>query len=161
MPNSWNDFIATQTPRLHNWLKRKGCAASDIDDVSQDTFMRLIRYPVDALADRRMFTIARRLLIDRHKKMKPEALPEIAESELRAADYDSAEALRIVTDCAVAKLLALLPEKQRVAFVLRYRDGLKPEEIASIVGAPVETIKSRIQLAARKLREATERMERE
>ena len=54
---------------------------------------------------------------------------------------------------AVHSALAELPEAQRLALQLAYFDGLSQSEIAARTGEPLGTIKTRMQLGMKKLRE--------
>ena len=54
---------------------------------------------------------------------------------------------------AVRGALAELPEAQRVALALAYFEGLSQSEIAERLGEPLGTIKTRMQLGMKKLRE--------
>jgi RNA polymerase sigma-70 factor, ECF subfamily len=54
---------------------------------------------------------------------------------------------------AVRSALAELPEAQRVALALAYFEGLSQSEIAEKLGEPLGTIKTRMQLGMKKLRE--------
>jgi RNA polymerase sigma-70 factor (ECF subfamily) len=54
---------------------------------------------------------------------------------------------------AVRAALAEIPEAQRQALELAYFDGLSQSEIAEKLGAPLGTIKTRMQLGMRKMRE--------
>ena len=55
---------------------------------------------------------------------------------------------------AVRSALAELPEPQRLALALAYFEGLSQSEIASKLGEPLGTIKTRMQLGMKKLRES-------
>jgi RNA polymerase sigma-70 factor (ECF subfamily) len=55
---------------------------------------------------------------------------------------------------AVRCALAELPEAQRAALALAYFEGLSQSEIAEKLGEPLGTIKTRMQLGMKKLRES-------
>jgi RNA polymerase sigma-70 factor (ECF subfamily) len=55
---------------------------------------------------------------------------------------------------AVRGALAELPEAQRAALALAYFEGLSQSEIAEKLGEPLGTIKTRMQLGMKKLRES-------
>jgi RNA polymerase sigma-70 factor (ECF subfamily) len=55
---------------------------------------------------------------------------------------------------AVRKAMSALPDAQRTALELAYFEGLSQSEIAARLGEPLGTIKTRIQLAMKKLRES-------
>jgi RNA polymerase sigma-70 factor (ECF subfamily) len=50
------------------------------------------------------------------------------------------------------ELLATLPEPQRAALVLRYQEDMMPEEIATLMQAPLATVKSQLQRGLKLLR---------
>jgi RNA polymerase sigma-70 factor (ECF subfamily) len=50
------------------------------------------------------------------------------------------------------ELIADLPERQRAVVLLRYQEDLDPSEICTIVGLPVNTVKSHLHRALRSLR---------
>jgi RNA polymerase sigma-70 factor (ECF subfamily) len=50
------------------------------------------------------------------------------------------------------ELLRGLPEAMRVAVVLRYQEEMLPDEIASLLGQPVATVKSNLQRGLQLLR---------
>ena len=64
------------------------------------------------------------------------------------------DAIRSQEQKAVRGALSELPEPQRVALELAYFDGLSQSEIAGRLGEPLGTIKTRMQLGMKKLRES-------
>jgi|SRR5580658_2340715 RNA polymerase sigma-70 factor (ECF subfamily) len=53
-------------------------------------------------------------------------------------------------------LLATLPSPQRAALVLRYQEGLTPDEIAAALDSPLATVKSNLQRGLKLLRAKAE-----
>ena len=54
----------------------------------------------------------------------------------------------------IATLVAGLPERYRSALILRYMEGLRLEEVASVLKQPLGTVKSNVHRAVNALREA-------
>jgi RNA polymerase sigma-70 factor (ECF subfamily) len=54
------------------------------------------------------------------------------------------------------QLLAALPAAQRAAIVLRYQEGMTPDEISVMVRAPIATVKSNLQRGLKQLRDRAE-----
>jgi len=55
------------------------------------------------------------------------------------------------------RLVASLPEKPRMAMILRYQEDLDPSEIAAALDMPVRTVKSHLQRSLALLREKLRR----
>jgi RNA polymerase sigma-70 factor (ECF subfamily) len=73
-------------------------------------------------------------------------------------DGDTARALTEAPDAQVVRAaLAELPEEQRQVLELAYFEGLSSSEIATRMGSPIGTVKSRTAAAMAKLRAALER----
>ena len=60
---------------------------------------------------------------------------------------------------ALLAAVAALPQEQREAFLLREETGLSVEEIARVTAVPVETAKSRLRYAIRKLKKSLSPMQ--
>ena len=138
----------------YHFLHDRGAA----DEVAQEVFLALHRNlaalesPAHAVFWLRRVTVQRSIDAARRLRRFPEvALESVAEPAARANQGDPilGETLR--------KLVAALPEAQRMAMILRFQEDLGPTEIAEIMGIPVATAKSHIQRALALLREKLER----
>jgi RNA polymerase sigma-70 factor (ECF subfamily) len=143
------------------------------DELHQDLWLRVVRarerYAADARFGTWLYTLARHRLVDHWRSQQTTPLtPLDSHDDADAADPagvhelrdDPADPLRIVIDeQACGRLVAALedvPAPQRDAFLLHVEAGLPLAEIAALAGVPVETIKSRLRYAYRKLRAALE-----
>ena len=59
---------------------------------------------------------------------------------------------RVPWSAKIERWLLQLPETQRKALLLRYQEGMTPEEIAETVGAPLATVKSQLQRGLKAIR---------
>jgi len=140
---------------LHRFLVRStsgrdGRDARDAEDLQQETWLRVVR-AADRFDPRRrfstwLFQIALNLVRDRQRRPPPAPVdPETL--GLPAPDA------RPATDAGLdaARLLSALPEAQREAVVLRYCHDLSEDEVATILGCPRGTVKSRLHHAMKRL----------
>jgi RNA polymerase sigma-70 factor (ECF subfamily) len=156
---------------VYRFLLRSVGMSAVANELLQDVWMSVIRsadrYEVRALFTTWLYRIARTRLIDHWRARDPVALlsldaPSTEEAgaslaETVAADRSLEPEARAL-DKAQARALTLaveaLPAAQREAFLLHLQSGLTLVQIASITGAEVETVKSRLRYASRKLRRA-------
>ena len=139
---------------------------ADIDDVLQecmlDTWKHADSYdPVKGQAVGWLVTLSRRRAIDRVRR---NAAYSRAQERLRTQNEgDDSEAMHCGADeevalgdraSAIARLIDNLPPAQQEVVRLTYYRGLSQREIASHTGIPLGTIKTRLELALRKLKTA-------
>jgi RNA polymerase sigma-70 factor, ECF subfamily len=135
----------------------------DAEDLVQDTFLRAQRafdsFEPGTNAKAWLFTILRRLHIDRHRRARnrPSFLPE-EELEGIAPVPEGApvpdEALRGLTGADVRRALESVPEAFRMAVRLRDVDGFDYKEIGRVLGVPPGTVMSRIHRGREWLKKA-------
>lgn len=156
-------------PRLYGFLLRQTRDRARAEDVVQQTMLQIHRargrFTPGAQVVPWAFAIARRLLIDQHRRGGREVLSP--------GDDDVGELLvaldAAADDVAIAKELAArldaelrkLPENQRVAFELIKQDGLSVAEAAQSLGTTVAAVKLRAHRAYEALRAAISEISRE
>jgi len=132
----------------------------EAEDVLQEVFLQVWRKAEDFDEDRGrpftwLVTLARSRGIDRLRTLG--ARERVAEASARevpeevsdaAADAFKSEQRGIVSDA-----LAKLPDEQKRPLMLAYFDGLTQSEIATHLGAPLGTVKSRMRTGLIRLRE--------
>jgi RNA polymerase sigma-70 factor (ECF subfamily) len=150
---------------LYGFLMRSLGRRDQADDCFQEVWSRVInaaaRYRPDARFSTWLLQIAHNLLIDRHRRQRPEqsldaeqgegpVIAALVESEAtperQLSDFERQRRLR--------QAIAALPAEQRHVVLLRLDQELSLEEIGQITGVGRETVKSRLRYAMDKLRES-------
>ena len=135
------------------------------EEVTQDTFFNVWRRANSYRSDRGsvtgwLFSIAHHRAIDELRKRSREYGKlqygldlDNRPSESRSDDPAECAALQFAGNCITEALTTLRPE-QREVVVLAYFSGLTHSEISQRLGTPLGTVKTRMRLAMKKLREA-------
>jgi len=133
-----------------------------VEDITQETFIRAFRALHQFRGDAQFYTWLYRIAVNTAKRFLLELKhdPTVSESALSSRDEDdetftariepstdespesvlaAKEISRVIDDA-----LAELPTDLRQALVLREMDGLSYEDIASVMGCPIGTVRSRI-----------------
>lgn len=150
-------------PKVRNYMLRQGVDADLADDITQETLVTVWRKaglysPDKGSASTWMFTIARNLRIDRIRRQKPwQELTDDHMASLPSDDVQPDDATdQRQRQVRVQAVLRDLPPEQVEVVTLAFVDGLPHSEIATQLGLPLGTVKSRIRLAYSKLRTALE-----
>jgi len=134
---------------------------SDVEDVVQEVFLQVHKSLGDFRGQSKFSTWLHRitvnvvLMIRRAERARPVFADEPLEGEKQTdagllPDEEASRARRIA---AFKRLLDRLSEKKRTVYVLHDIEGLAPSEIATIVDAPVLTVRTRLFYARRELAE--------
>ncbi|NOT26054.1 MAG: sigma-70 family RNA polymerase sigma factor [Acidobacteria bacterium] len=128
----------------------------DARDVCQETFLRAFRalpgFKGQAKFSSWVYRIALNLCRDwmrRQRRTPTVQMPEGADPEELAAQGGPAESIedlvaRRELSAVVAEAMALLPEEQRTAIILKEYHGMTFQEIAELQGCPLSTVKTRL-----------------
>jgi RNA polymerase sigma-70 factor (ECF subfamily) len=167
----FRELMERYEPRIQGFLRKRLNDEERVEDLTQDTFLRIHRAR-DSYDPSRKFstwihTIANNLLKNEFRNrsrrretafsdLRPEHSPAGAPS--RPVEFESAEAdperetyrseLREAIDAAIERM----DDHHRIPFVMREVDDLSYEEIAAAIGIPVGTVKSRLNRARNSFR---------
>jgi len=141
------------------------------EDLLQEVFLRLVRnandYEPKAKFTTWLYTIARNLAIDQTRRARHQRLVSLDQPRPGRDGEEGGSLLTVLAApggrgddrCGDQELardlyraLEELPEEQREVFLLREHQGLPFQEIAEVVGAPLNTVKSRMRYALEGLR---------
>jgi RNA polymerase sigma-70 factor (ECF subfamily) len=156
---------------LYNFIARSVSDMEAARDITQDAFTRVIQgaegFNRDAKFSTWLYAIARNLCIDHSRRMKHrrhaslDAPVDSAEGKVTFLDRvvaqgPDAERSADANDLRVriASAVATLPSDQRDVFLMRTVQHMSFAEIASVVSAPENTVKSRMRYALERLQEA-------
>lgn len=143
--------------------------ASEAEDIAQQVFIRIWksakRYQPQAKFTTWMFTITRNLVLNetRRRKRKPTVSVEEREEESHQQVEDvhsttpDQDVLHSELERAVDDAIQALPDKQRLAVVLRRYEEMPYEEIGRVLSMSVPAVKSLLFRARTQLKESLEK----
>lgn len=126
------------------------------EELAQDVFLELHRHwgsmasPEHMVFWLRKVTCNRCIDVVRRRKLRREtSLEESSEPAMLERVQDP------LLSAYLQRMVASLPEKQRLLVVLRYQEGMEPEEIARVLSMNASTVKTQISRALELLRAKT------
>src|SRR6056300_1554104 len=143
--------------------------ASEAEDIAQQVFIRIWksakRYQPQAKFTNWMFTITRNLVFNetRRRKRKPTVSVEEREEESHQQVEDvhsttpDQDVLHSELERAVDDAIQALPDKQRLAVVLRRYEEMPYDEIGRVLSMSVPAVKSLLFRARTQLKESLEK----
>lgn len=154
------------------FLRHASGQAATADELHQDLWLKVIgareRYRAQAKFSTWLYTMARHRMIDHWRARDGVSLASLEDAEtiaqvetsvasqLEASDDPLGASIDAEARQRLVAALADVPSLQRDAFLLRLEGGLSLEEIAGLTVSSVETVKSRLRYAYRRLRAALE-----
>jgi RNA polymerase sigma-70 factor (ECF subfamily) len=141
---------------IYAYLVRRTGTRELAEDLTQETFLRLVggitAYKPTGKFSNFIYTIAVNVCNDHYRKSKMaiddnvdiDTLVDGADVSVAAEDLETAVALKDMID--------RLPDMQKEVLILRFYHDMKIKDIARVTGAPVPTVKSRLNQGLSKLR---------
>jgi RNA polymerase sigma-70 factor, ECF subfamily len=160
---------------LYNFALRHLASSAAAEEVVQESFMRVVQNASDFRQTSRftawLYTIARNLCIDalrkraqrQHRSLDEPAnhgeSPTLAERTPDQSANVERSSLSVEMRARLLLAIELLPDEQREVFLLREISDLPFKDIARVVDAPENTVKSRMRYALERLQAALSEFE--
>jgi RNA polymerase sigma-70 factor (ECF subfamily) len=159
-PEAARALVERYTPALRRFASQAGVPPQDIDDLLQETWLRVVRsagrYDPLQPFPRWLFTIAMNRIRSRWERDTPQPLHDIDVASAGAGADARIESEQRAT--AVRSLVSGLPQHLGDTILLRYFEELSEREVAQRLGIPLGTVKSRLHHGMRRLRSELERI---
>lgn len=143
-------------PKVKAYILRLGVPECSAEELMQETMLAVWRKAhmynrAKAAASTWIFTLARNQSIDWMRKQK---YPEYGLDEwLEEADDGPHQGEQLLVSERINRAIEQLPQNQAQVLVMSFIEGRSHAEIATQLELPLGSVKSRIRLAAEKLRE--------
>jgi RNA polymerase sigma-70 factor (ECF subfamily) len=157
--DAFEAVVGAHHAEIRRYLLRVTARASDADDLSQETFLRAFRayraLPSGANVRACLFTIATNLgrnhfrALGRRRRAYAAAALEMATDAPERAD---GRVLGEEARTRVEQVIATLPPKQRLAFIMRKMHDLDYGEIGASLSCSEESARAHVFQALRKVR---------
>ncbi len=166
-PDVLDRLIEQYQFRLFRYLVYLTGSRERAEDFFQETWIRVLerghQYEGKWKFETWLFAIARNLVIDWQRRIKPQSLDEMMEPKENAARFDVPgdpadsplqRAMRSQEDAQVQGSLTRLPAIYREVLLLRFQEEMGLEEISRLTGTSLSTVKSRLYRGVEALRVA-------
>lgn len=151
--------------RIYNFLARMTFDVQVAEDLTQNVFLRMIKYRNSYRTDRAfqswIYQIARNVFSDHYQmhKNRKAGFVDVEKMSDKLADTEES-VIQDEREKILHQSLALLNEEQRELLVLTRFQHMKYEEVAVIMDTTVANIKVKVHRAIQKLREHYFQLER-
>jgi RNA polymerase sigma-70 factor, ECF subfamily len=158
-PQAFQDLFKLFGPRIKAIMLRQGADPAAAEDIAQETLLAVWRKAHLFAAQKGsiatwIYTIARNLRIDRlRRQIAWQDLPEERDDIQSDEDLPDIAMNREQQRERIRKALEQLPPEQYEVVRLSFIEGFSHNEIAEALGTPLGTVKSRMRLAYKKIRE--------
>lgn len=145
--------------RLRPFVARRVPTPADVDDIVQDTFLRMHRGVGELRDDERfgpwVYQVARSAIAEHQRARARHVLADADAPETEAPPTSEGSAEELLA-MAIGPLIAQLPSPYREALTLTELEGLSQKAAADMLGVSLTAMKSRVQRGRAKLREIVE-----
>lgn len=156
----FTEQIQPLEPKLRAWLRARFPQLDDLDDLVQDTYLRLFRTQGAGKFEQPkayLYTTAKNAALDRYRRRQIVSFESLAEFPRLDVQEEAPNAFA-VSDLksnidALADALQKLPERCREVLILRKHYGLTHKQIAEKLGISPHTVNKQITVGMLRCRE--------
>ena len=160
---AFSQLVDRHQQTLMNFLWSMGVIPHELDDLSQEVWMKIYdyrhRYQEQAKFTTFLYMVAKQKMIDRQRKRKRwQTLLQLFRKQQEHLEEQHERHqlnLALTQDIDVEPWLARLSENLREVVVLKHMENMSLKDIAELLQLPLGTVKSRLHTAMSQLKEAT------
>ena len=153
-PQAFDDLYRRYFGRLHRYCQRHTRDSHEAEEVAQEAFVKALRSMHTLEGERRFYpwmtVIAKRITIDRHRKLSRLELTD--EPDLGSVDPDVEHLFAEVDAAHIREAMANLGPRHREVLLLREAQGMSYASIAEHLDVPVTTVEALLHRARKALR---------
>ena len=153
-PEAFDDLYRRYFDRLHRYCRRHTRDSHEAEEVAQEAFVKALRSMHSLEGERRFYpwmtVIAKRITIDRHRKLSRLELTD--QPDLGSVDPDVEHLFSAVDAANVREAMGNLGPRHREVLLLREAEGLSYADIAIKLDVPVTTVEALLHRARKALR---------
>jgi RNA polymerase sigma-70 factor, ECF subfamily len=166
-PNVLDELIELYQHRLFRYLLSVTGNRATAEDIFQETWLRVLQrghqYRAQWKFEVWLFSIARHLVIDLFRRKRSDSLDALMNPEegeplqpASAAPSPLEEVQTVEAAARMTQVLDRIPPAYREVLTLRFQEDLGLDEMASVIAAPLSTVKSRLYRGLEALRRELE-----
>ena len=156
----FSEYVLPHEPALRGWLRVRFPGLRDIDEVVQESFIRVLRAYASGSIDSPkafLFTTARNLAVDHFRRDETRGDNFIAEPDLEHVMEEEPGVSEVVSHrqelALLTQAIQSLPERCRQVLTLRKIYGLSQKQIAVSMGISEHTVEAQVGIGVRRCAE--------
>ena len=161
--NALDELLERLYPSIYRFVYVLMDGSESAKDITQETLVRFLKH-IDTYQERckietYVCSIALNLVRDEYRKHRRHPEDELTIDIKDHKDDPHTLSMKQSQKDELMHCMKVLPEEQREVILLRYHQHFKIREIALLYGIKENTVKTRIRLGLKKLREEMERQQ--
>jgi RNA polymerase sigma-70 factor (ECF subfamily) len=154
--DSFREIIREYQERVYHVIRKMVIDHDDTDDLVQEVFIKVWQKKDTFHGDAKIFTWIYRIAVNEAlqflRKKKRHSLVSIQdengiENKLRSQMSPDADEIQV----QLQKAVAMLPDKQKAVFIMKYYDELSYDQMADILGGSTGGLKASYHHAVKKI----------